>query len=153
MAKGFRESLGDELRNLGISKKLIRRLIPRRGNRWNKISRAFDDLVKLIAYRIRVDLENGGSVRPKLVLNCINAIRGTEDIPDSSDLEILDCSTSSGDSDVDRQPKSKKRFSSTGSVPVVPEVLEIPEVPERVTRSKRKRDEDPDASPSKRCKV
>ena len=167
MAKGLRDMLIEELRNLGISMSIIKRLVPKRGKGWNSIGTAFQGLIKLLAYRIRVELDLGANIRPKIILNCIRALRGDEDIPDSDVLGELDCSSSDEDSSVEKSSKtsaktrSQKRkivpqqSNTVNSHPVEREAS--PEAiagPSKVTTKKRKiivdydSDSEPEAGPS-----
>lgn len=108
MGKGLRDILIDQLRDLGLSRRLVRRLVPPRGKSWNKLSEHFESLIRLVAYRVRVELELGANIRPKLFKNAINAIKGEEEIPDSDTLEDLTCSASEVETDESERVRSAK---------------------------------------------
>lgn len=123
MAKGLRDILVEQMRNLGLSPSLIRRLVPSRGRSWNRLSDDLEGLIALIVYRVRVELEMGANIRTRLLRNAINAVRGGEEIPDSDTLDNLTCSSSEEEliearvrKSVRPSPKQKSSTSSSNGV-------------------------------------
>ena len=128
MAKGFRETLLESLKDVGLTPQVIKRLVPKRGSKWNRISEKFDDLVLLIAHKVRQQLEDGATIKPRLIFKAMKQIRGDEELPEYSELENLDCSE---DEDSLNIPK-RRRISREGPKPpetaaVAEESLSLPE--------------------------